>query len=317
MIKQQQATITYATRYLDAGFSIVPLRCDGTKAPAVSRWKEFQERRPTQYELDEWFSKSAGIGLVCGAISNGLEVIDFDMRELLWPLLSMLDSSLKDRLTIIETPSGWHLAYRCSEIAGNTKLAMWEHSYQADRRVRIETRGQGGYVVCEGSPLSTHKSGLPYVHYMGPSLFEVETIAPTERASIWLAAASFDCGIDHEAEARRRGQQRAKQERYGNSTTVGDGTEPWDWFDRFGSWEEILVPHGWRSCGEGRWTRPGKRFGVSAAVGPNDQGIEVLTVFSTSSELRGSLGKFNALCTLHFAGDRKAACRHVRSMMGG
>jgi excisionase family DNA binding protein len=40
--------------------------------------------------------------------------------------------------------------------------------------VRIETRGQGGYVVAPGSPLSVHRSGQPYVQVLGPPLALVE-----------------------------------------------------------------------------------------------------------------------------------------------
>jgi hypothetical protein len=327
MTHQAFATLIYARRYLDAGYSVIPLRLDGTKGPAVESWKPFSLDRPSRDQVEAWFASPAGIGLITGSVSGGFEVIDFDMKELLWPLLSLLPRSLRDRLTIVETPTGWHLAYRCTEVFGNKKLAMWEParsiSQQQDgtreyagsigKGVRIETRGEGGYIVAEGSPLSVHAAGLPYVHYMGPTLFEIETITPGERAMIWTAAASFDCGIHHESIAIHAGTRRAKQEHFGGSSA--DVSTPWDWFDRYGHWPDILEPAGWRACGHDAWTRPGKQHGVSASVGTNEHGIEVLTVFSTSTELSGSYGKFNLLVALQFNGDRIAAAKHVRRMM--
>jgi len=40
-----------AKRYVDAGLSVIPVRADGSKAPAIGSWKQFQERRPTAEEL--------------------------------------------------------------------------------------------------------------------------------------------------------------------------------------------------------------------------------------------------------------------------
>lgn len=254
MSTQQATNCTraYAYNYVDAGFSIVPLRLDGSKGPAVESWKQYTERRPVLKEVYEWFLKPAGIGIICGAISEGLEVIDFDMPELLSPLLAMLPTNLVKRLAVYKTPGGWHLAYRCIEVCGNRKLASWEppksHSEQTQghrqstgfravvKGVRIETRGEGGYVVGEGSAVGVHSSGKQYTHHSGPKLCGLEHIEPNDRNAIWQAAMTFDCG-HRESAALKRAKQKLYQETHG---TRRDETEPWTWFDRFGNIPAIL-----------------------------------------------------------------------------
>ena len=319
--KQQAKSIRdYAYRYVDAGLSVIPLKLDGSKKPSLFSWKEYSERLPTEAELHEWFRHPAGIGLITGSVSGGIEVIDFDMNVLIWPLLSMLDRSLVERLSIYETPGGWHLIYRCDEICGNTKIAMWEPLHTPSRGkcygppgcgkgVRIETRGEGGYIVAEGSPCTVHELGLPYCHYMGPRLETLEAISPEERRSIWMAASEFDLS-DQREEAT---QQACKQ--LHQSRKPIDLETPWDWFDRCGSWDGLLCPLGWKRKGD-HWTRPGKSHGTSASIGTNTDGIEVLSVWSTSVNLKQKhYGKFNALVEFQYGGNRTDAIREVRKMM--
>jgi hypothetical protein len=318
-----------ACRYVDSGLSVIPLRLDGSKSPAIPSWVEYQKRLPLISELGEWFDTPRGIGVVTGAISGGLEVIDFDMAVLKDPLLSMLPSDLVAKLAVYETPSGWHVDYRCDEVCGNRKLAMWEaptsvsqkeHGYRdgtglesIGKQVRLESRGEGGYIVAAGSPIHVHPSKRPYRHNSGPTLFELGKITPDERRLIWRVGMSFDCGIDHEAQARKRGLSKARKLHYGKQQA--DASTPWDWYDRFGSWDDVLS--GWTRLSETKFRRPGKTHGISASLVEVD-GIELCTVFSTSVEIpSGSYGKFNLLAKLRFNGNRKEACKHVRQLMAG
>ena len=333
-LTQTTSTREHAFRYVEHGYSVIPLRLDGTKGPAVDAWKQFSERLPTEKELSGWFTRPAGIGIVCGIVSNGLEIIDFDMAELIGPLLSMLPTSLVDRLAIYETPVGWHLAYRCAEVCGNRKLASWESpktlSEQANghrectgfqaigKDVRIESRGEGGYIVAEGSPVAVHATGLPYCHYSGPTLLTLVPIAANERNAIWHAAMTFDCG-HRESAALKRAKQKIYQDTHG---TRRDECEPWTWFDRIDIIPAILRSNGWESRDDKHWTRPGKSFGTSATLGTNNKGEQVLTVFSSSTDLgpingqsHRCFGAFNLLAELQFSKDRKEAARFVRGLM--
>src|SRR5438477_299582 len=68
-----------ALEYLKLGYSPLPL-VPGQKG-AIVKWRAFQTRKPTQREIETWFSfGERNIGLVTG---NGLVVVDVDDSALL------------------------------------------------------------------------------------------------------------------------------------------------------------------------------------------------------------------------------------------
>jgi len=175
--RQTEQTRAYSLDYFDAGLVPIPSKLDGSKSPALDGWKRYQTERPTRQQVDRWFSRPAGILVLMGTISGGAECIDFDDPAPFGPILDQLPSDLIARLAIYETPKGGsHIVYRCFEIFKSVKLAR-----RPDKSTRIETRGEGGAIIAEGSPLHVHKAGLPYCHYMGRRLESLGTITPGER----------------------------------------------------------------------------------------------------------------------------------------
>jgi hypothetical protein len=73
-------TVAHAaqTYVRDYGWSVVPLGA-GTKRPLV-QWTEYQRRRPDPDRLAAWLAArpTAGLAVVCGAVSGGLVVLDLD-----------------------------------------------------------------------------------------------------------------------------------------------------------------------------------------------------------------------------------------------
>jgi len=54
-----------------AGLCVLPVREDGTKAPAVSSWRAFQTTRPTLEAMRQWdFATRTGFGVVAGEIPS-------------------------------------------------------------------------------------------------------------------------------------------------------------------------------------------------------------------------------------------------------
>jgi putative DNA primase/helicase len=308
---QHEIAIGYAL----AGVSIIPLRVDGTKAPAIGSWNRYREDIALPDELHRWFGGSSriGLGLVCGVVSGGLEVLDFDELpdETFHAWLELLPTELATTLCVCETGGlGYHVLYRCHEVCGNTKIAM-----TAEGGVLIESRGEGGYIVGVGSAIDVHKSGSPYVQVRGIPLPNLPTITPEQRKTLWTVAASFDDRPDPMAEyVRKRVSQLRPQQPRDNST-------PWDDYDSRADWTAILQPAGWTTKDGEIWTRPGKTFGCSAKVVQSAGGDEVLTVFSgnagpISPEGTGhrNVGKFAAYAALNHGGDRREAARAVRAM---
>src|SRR5262245_13718779 len=75
-----------ALAYLRAGLTVIPIKADGSKAPAVSTWKEYATALPSEAAVRSWWREgTAGIGVVGGAVSGNLECLDFDRGELFAP----------------------------------------------------------------------------------------------------------------------------------------------------------------------------------------------------------------------------------------
>ncbi|TWT69450.1 bifunctional DNA primase/polymerase [Crateriforma conspicua] len=299
-----------ASDYVAAGVSVIPLRIDGSKAPAVRSWNEYRNRFASDDELRQWFARPTGIGIVCGVQSGGLEVLDFDERpdETFSAWSDKLPGDLFARLIVVETGAlGYHVIYRCGVVGGNTKIAM-----TAAGGVLVESRGEGGYIVGAGSDGAVHASGRPYVQVRGVPLPDVPTITPEQRKALWCAAASLDERPDPMAEyvRQRRSELRPQVE--------SDTSTPWGDFDARADWVDILEPAGWTTNKGIAWTRPGKQFGTSAKIITAKDGTEVLTVFSSTAGVLAcegtghrTWGKFAAFAELHHGGDRSAAAKAV------
>lgn len=290
-----------ATEVVQSGVSIIPLRLDGSKAPAIASWKEYQTRLPTDEELQSWYRSKAGIGLVGGIVSGGLEILDFDDGSLFEPWRKSIES-IAVRLPVVETPSGgYHVFYRCEVISGNQKIAV---DPNREKQTLIETRGDGGYVCGVGSPIGIHRDGL-YVQTMGPVLPEIPTISVVDRKQLWKAARAFD-----KSESLKSFLPKPKVEQKKH-----EGDTPWDDFNRRATWDQILK--GWKQQSETDWTRPGKSNGTSASVRKAaGSDVEVLVVFSSnagpiapSNSDHRTLSKFEAFKQLNYGGDGRAAAK--------
>lgn len=312
MIEQHTLDDVYATAVeaLGLGFSVVPPAEDGTKRPGVESWKRYQESPPTVEELDEWYEGTGrtGVGVVCGAVSGGLEMLEFEGRaRALIPEFRELcqAAGLDDLLRHIvngyreKTPSGGvHLLYRCPDPEGNTVLAR-----DASGEVTIETRGEGGYVVTAPSFGDVHPTGKPWSLVRG-GFESIATISAEERRELHRLCRTLD---------------RAPRTRPAVGTVdpgpASNGLRPGDDYNGRATWAEILEPRGWVPLytardGNQHWRRPGKDRGTSATV--SDDGTGVLYVFTSSAppfEPGQSYSPFGALALLDHGGDFSAAAR--------
>lgn len=299
-------TLETALQYTRAKISVIPIRSDGSKAPA-EEWKPFQSKIADPGTLRRWFANGAGIGIIAGSVSGGLEIIDFEAGAPVPEWADMVGdhaAGLTSRLVVVRTPSGgYHCYYRSSEIAGNQKLAM-RRGPDGRPKVVIETRGSGGYVIAPGSPAACHPSGKTYRLVKG-DFSQIPTVTPDERNLLLDCARSFNEVVTPKAETRRP------------SPGIATGNRPGDDFNRSVTWGEILEPAGWkllRRVGDiEHWRRPGKQgFGISATA--NYMGSDLLYVFSSNAypfEPERSYTKFAAFALLSFEGDFSRATREL------
>ena len=124
-----------ARQLVSAGVSVIPIKADGSKAPAskflpigedtmTPSWKPYQTRIANDQELVHWFAKpNVGIAVVAGEVSGNLEILDFDDPSTLRPWFDLVEAAapgLIARPVIVKTPSqGRHAYYRSTAIQGN------------------------------------------------------------------------------------------------------------------------------------------------------------------------------------------------------
>lgn len=278
---------------LNAGFSVVPIRTDGSKA-TVDKWKEYQSIRMSSVEAERVFH-DVGIGIIGGAISGNLEIIDIeaDAPPELFALIETHLPGLLATLPQVSTPTGGrHIYLRCASIQGNQKLAATRVG-----KTLIETRGEGGYVLAPTSPAACHPSGKTYELLSG-HITATPTISPEQRSILLDCCRSFN---EHVKELR--GQQ---------STTAGN--RPGDDYNLRGDPWSVLRHAGWSIVwqqGEALYLRrPGKDFGVSATL--HKVAHNVLYVFSTNAmpfDSERAYDAFGVYCRLKHAGDIQAATK--------
>ena len=103
-----KTVLAAALEYHRRGWSIIPIKT-GTKKPSLKTWKQYQSTRPTEAQVRKWFVKGQhGIGIICGAVSGSLTVIDFDEAEL-YQRWKADHPDLAAALPTVQTGRGFHV----------------------------------------------------------------------------------------------------------------------------------------------------------------------------------------------------------------
>lgn len=322
----------------EAGCSVIPIRADGTKRPAVE-WKPYMSTPAYEATLRQWFAHGdLGIGVVCGAVSGQLEMLELEGRAATGEHISAVTQQCEQRgvgdvlFDLLEngyaewTPSGGlHLLYRISDhdVPGNTKVARrlatqaeLDTNPQDKIKVLAETRGEGGYVIVAPTGGSVHPTGDTWSVAAG-RLGQIPTINWEQRCGLVEAvnAALDQMPIQEIVPARPAA----------STLLPPRGDRPGDQYNANADWEQILAPHGWRihhrTLAETYWTRPGKPKveGWSATTGYSQDGQDRLYVWSTSTVFQSETpySKFAAYTLLEHNGDFAAATRALAAQGWG
>jgi hypothetical protein len=303
--------IDAAKRYTEASLSVIPVTQE--KTPAVETWSAYQQKIADESTLKQWFSKTANqLAIVCGAVSQNLEIIDFDEQYNLdsktlfesWKeTVEFLSPGLVDRLVCQRTQhNGFHVVYRGESVGRNVKLAQRE-STELERtkepknksKTLAETRGEGGYFLVFPSNDYSMISG---------NLLEIPKISREEREILIECASSLNQYVLPSQIITGRAKSGKK-----------DSNRPGDDFEEHGDIEDVLIENGWRKVKEGEprdyWCRPGKAKGVSATY---NKKMDLLYVFSSNAtpfENERAYSKFAIYSFLKHGGNFKSAAKEL------
>lgn len=294
-----------AELYLGLGLSVVPLQED--KRPATKEWKSLQTQRLQPSELETYFKPSVpSIGIVCGAISGGLEVIDVDIKHdttgKLWEELSELLSTYLfeetySSLVIAKTKNGgFHIYYKSDSIPGNIP----DLARNTSKESLIETRGEGGYVVAPPT--------RGYSFYQN-DLSSIPKITPNQRELILNICRSFN-----------QLQKESPKEKHttNSSSFTSSGLTPWEDYNQRGDVVELLEKHSWKYVSQQgervHLKRPGETD--SPISGNFHTSKRKLRVFSTSTVFDSDIAytPSQVFILLECNGDTKLAYKRLREL---
>jgi hypothetical protein len=334
-----------AVRYVEVGLSVIPTD-PKTKAPVIP-WKDYQTRPPTIEELDSWFITKGyrGLGIVCGGVSVGLEILDFDYNAALFkPWIDLVEDEapgLTSRLVVQKTQNnGSHVPYHCPEveIPGNTKIA--QRGVDVSKSVLGLLSERGVNLADEASvrkalpSVEVEVAGKKFIPRLvnGKFIVVVTLIETRGEGGQFLAAPSpgyelrqgdFQNIPNISADERRVliNAALALNEFVDPAQTEGTGhrrpkgTErAGDALNETGDVAAILEKHGWTRVRETgnyqQYRRPGKTRGQSASLIDG----KILKIFTTSVypfEAEKAYSPFAVYTLLEHDGDYAAAAREL------
>src|SRR3989344_4629503 len=146
--KNENQLLAQALKYLKRGFSVIPVK---GKTCLLPSWTEFQTRKPTKEEVENWFFElnPTGIAIVTGKVS-GIAVLDVEKDA----DVSGLD--IPKTSTVKTGGGGYDYYFKHPE---NTEL-----NNAIRFKEKMDFKADGGYVI---APPSQHKSGTCYEWSVG------------------------------------------------------------------------------------------------------------------------------------------------------
>lgn len=290
---EKEATLsTYIDMYHEMGLNLLPIydtNREGHPAKTVCiKWTQYQKEKLSAEKLHKYLAQfdTNGIAILCGSISDRLEVIDIDSKHkpgidaILFSAIKSFYPELFDKLRIHRSPSGgYHILYRILEdVPGSFKLAgrpatAEELLKDPDMKVYnfLETRGEKAIALAPPSVGYT-------VHKDNP----IPVITWEERCSMIDLCKSYTQIVKYIPIPKAAYD---KVDHY--------STNPFDDYNKqFDDPIELMEEHGWAFFNETSthiyFTRPGKDTGNSASWMKSERCFYMFTS-STEGEIKGYL----------------------------
>lgn len=165
--------LTNALSYTQHGISVIPSD-PKTKLPYWHRlpriphptqpgktkatWKPYMKKIASINRLQQWFQDGyLNISVVCGQVSGGLVVFDFDYEAAVtFPQWWQAIGALSEALVVARSFKGYHVYFR---VVKDRHLPTQKVAFNEVGQVLIEIKGEGGVIQ---APPSRHPSGCSY-----------------------------------------------------------------------------------------------------------------------------------------------------------
>ncbi len=189
----------WARMYRDAGMQVVPAMShrenkNQWKRPALPKWRELENELIPDFTFEQWYgedgehARRTNMGMIAGACSNGLFVVDLDTH--------------KDERARAWWDDMLHRQQRAGELETiwqETGGGGIQHFYKAPKgwtpptcktSIGVDIRGQGGFAMM---PPSTHESGKAYRWKEGYEPWTMEVAEAPE----WLCQQIDQLAAEH------------------------------------------------------------------------------------------------------------------------
>lgn len=285
-----------------AGYSVLPLKADGSKSPWY-QWKQYKQIRISEGKLFELInSRACGLSIIGGESSGGVECLDFDRHNPndpdLFTTFQKLAGKLLEGLPIVSSPSrGVKVFWRYNPSYNKQSMPLAVN--EDGTSTLIELLSHKINLVPHGDP-KAHASGKPYTYLQG-HLVDCPTIGLCHRCELISLAESLSIGVI---------KKEVKPIEY-DQPTVGKVTGTYFYHSLWASltsWEDLLEPMGWEYKGGGFWCRPDKHNGISGQSSDH-----VFTCYSSNAQplKQQSYNKYELLKTLYYNGNKDLANHYI------
>ena len=288
-----------AKGYKKEGLNVLPA-WKNTKRPSTADWRCYQT------EFYEGKFPTDAICIVCGEISGGLEVIDFDKKAISFEAWKKevvklgVSDKVFDHLVIERTQSGGkHVAYRAQNIEPTQKLCMISDG-EGGYVCSIETRSEGSIVlVAPSDGYEIENGSWESVPYLDNELRDKLITAARNLTEQVIAPKFRDAPVEFKDMHRE---------------TLGEDVAIFLREDDAS--RKLLIKHGWTYVSDYQdnkelWRRPGKNTGVSATL---DKETGLVYCWSSNAyplSVNETYTPLQLLAELEYNGDIKEASRDI------
>jgi len=158
----------WAKMYRETGLQVVPAMKPSEnktqwKRPALPKWRELEHELAPDFTFERWYGDNGeharryNMGVIAGACSNGVFVVDLDLHKNIraqawWDEMSHMTASAGDLDTVEQETGGGGV-----QLFFRAPLGWIPPTCKTS--IGVDIRGQGGFAML---PPSMHESGTPY-----------------------------------------------------------------------------------------------------------------------------------------------------------